>query len=352
MPMLSTIGAGSARRNGFMGAVSFRFTLPTGQEVNLRAEAIAAGWNTRSAVIATLNGTIYTNNISNAALTVNGTFPQGVTLNITSGGTVLGATGATGTTGYSYDAEALGYGGAGGAGGPPLPNNQGYWTPSSAGSPGSAGNHAYWDWASISYVVSNTPGGSGGTGDRGGVALRISTPTKIINNGHITGGNGGAGGSGGSGRWAGGSGGGGGGSGGGWISGTYHMFAADQRSINYGTTGGVGGTGAGLNGGATAGGYQSGFANGDGGIGVSGGYGGGLRSNGGEGAYGYNESLQLNYSNSAMSPGGAGGVGDSTSLYGGQGSSGASGARGIAVDGASTYATWITSGLISGSITT
>lgn len=351
MPMLSTIGAGSARRNGFMGAVSFRFTLPTGQEVNLRAEAIAAGWNTRSAVIATLNGTIYTNNISNAALTVNGTFPQGVTLNITSGGTVLGATGATGTTGYSYDAEALGYGGAGGAGGAASPDNS-YQSVGGNGSPGSAGNHAYWDWASISYVVSNTPGGNGGTGNRGGVALRITTPTKIINNGSITGGNGGAGGSGGSGRWAGGSGGGGGGAGGGWLSGFYHQFSPDQRYVDTGTTGGAGGQGAGMNGGYTAGAYSSGFANGDGGAGWAGGWGGSLRANGGEGQPGYRETMQLNFSYFPVSSGGAGGVGDSTSLYGGQGSSGASGARGIAVDGAPTYATWITSGLISGSITT
>ena len=345
MPMLATTGGGSARRSGFMGDVSFRFTLVNGANLNLRTQAVSAGWNGLTAVIATLTGNAFSNTTSAVAMTVAGSFPRGVTLKINSGGRILGATGSTGSAGFSYSPEALGYGGAGGAGGPPLPNNQGYYTPSSGGSPGSAGNHAYYDFAGITYVIQNSVGGGGGTGGQGGIALLTDVPLKIINNGNINGGAGGPGGGGGQGRVGYASGGGGGGGGGGYLTGFYNQFGPNQAYRDEGTTGGVGGQGAGLNGDYSAGGYSSGF--GRGGLGVAGGYGGGLLSQGQAGAPGYNEMIGQGGSFSVMSPGGAGGVADNTALYGSVAGSGATGAPGIGIFGIG-FITFIVQGTVTG----
>ena len=80
----------------------FAFTISTNQtNANLRTLALAAGWGGSAAVQATINagvsinGTVDSN--STAALTINGSFPAGVTL--TNNGTIVGMGGAGGISG-------------------------------------------------------------------------------------------------------------------------------------------------------------------------------------------------------------------------------------------------------------
>ena len=141
MPALGTRGAASARGFGFAGISPFLFTIASNQtNANLRTLAVSAGWNQSSPVIATISGgvIISSNSTGTPALTVNGSFPGGVTL--TNNGTIVGM------------------GGNGGAG---------------------AGN-----W----------PSGAGSAGGAGGTALSVSTALSVVNNGTVAGGGGGGGG--------------------------------------------------------------------------------------------------------------------------------------------------------------
>ena len=75
---------------------TFSFNLTTASDVNLRTAAIAAGWNGTSQVIATIptSNTISASSTSGYALTVNGSFPKGVTL--INNGLIVGKGGAAG----------------------------------------------------------------------------------------------------------------------------------------------------------------------------------------------------------------------------------------------------------------
>ncbi len=119
-------------------ANQFAFTISSNQtNANLRTLAINAGWNQNSLVVATIASGVFisSNNTGTSALTVNGSFPGGVTL--TNNGTIVGMGGAGGGGGYS---------------------------------------------------------GSGGPGANGGNALTVSVGVTITNNGTIAGGGGGGGG--------------------------------------------------------------------------------------------------------------------------------------------------------------
>lgn len=61
---------------------TFSFNLTSGSNLNLRTQALAAGWNGTSAVVATIpsGNTIQSASTGTAALTINGSFPAGVTL--------------------------------------------------------------------------------------------------------------------------------------------------------------------------------------------------------------------------------------------------------------------------------
>lgn len=79
------IGSGPIRlaADGYGKSNIFSFTISTNQqEVNLRTLALAAGWNGVSSVQATVNSGVYiwSNNTGTAALTINGSWPNGVTL--------------------------------------------------------------------------------------------------------------------------------------------------------------------------------------------------------------------------------------------------------------------------------
>lgn len=114
----------------------FAFNISSNQiNVDLRTLAVNAGWNQTSRVEATITGEvfIYSNSTSSAALTVSGSFPNGVQL--INNGTIVGR------------------GGRGGNG------------------------------------QNNTNNGAGG--GAGGLALSVSTAISITNNGNVAGGGGG-----------------------------------------------------------------------------------------------------------------------------------------------------------------
>lgn len=213
---------------------SFSITANT-SNVNLRSAALTAGWNGSSALQATINSgvVVYSTSTGSYAMTVNGSFPGGVTL--VNNGTILGAGGRGGDgggnpgnaagpallvssavtinnaigriagggggggggnnnsycvapskTGCTYSAFDGGCGGGGGIGngaggmGIPGPTNQfgENGTPGSAGtltSAGSGGTRSYYSTAQPgaaggSYGATGS-GASGGGGGAGGAAV-------------------------------------------------------------------------------------------------------------------------------------------------------------------------------------
>ena len=86
--------------NFYGKANSFSFTISTNQqEANLRTLALAAGWNGTSAVQATVSASVYvwSDNTSVAGLTIDGSWPGGVTL--TNSGYIIGKGGEGGSSG-------------------------------------------------------------------------------------------------------------------------------------------------------------------------------------------------------------------------------------------------------------
>lgn len=143
---LAGVPSGAISMSDFYGkSNTFSFTISSNQtNANLRSLAVAAGWNQSSNVVATINSGVYvsSNSTGTPALTVNGSFPGGVSL--VNNGIIAGM------------------GGAGGIGG----------------------------------MYSNAPGSAGSAG---GLALSVSTAISITNNNIIAGGGGGGGG--GQSRW-------------------------------------------------------------------------------------------------------------------------------------------------------
>lgn len=123
----------------------FSPTVPSGStNVDLRSVALAQGWDGNLELVFENTGTIYSTSTSIPALTISGSFPNGVTVKNT--GSIIGK------------------GGAGGRGG-------GWW------------------------IAGNTGGDYGGAGEAGGIAIFVSTNVTINNTGTIGGGGGGGGGS-------------------------------------------------------------------------------------------------------------------------------------------------------------
>lgn len=81
---LAGVASGTISMSNFYGkANAFTFSIASNQDrANLRSLAVAAGWNQSSAVIATLNAGvyIYSTVVGTAALTIDGSWPGGVTL--------------------------------------------------------------------------------------------------------------------------------------------------------------------------------------------------------------------------------------------------------------------------------
>jgi len=153
---LAGVASGAIRFSDLRGKSSvFSFNIGAGNNINLRSAAIAAGWNQVSAVIANvLAGTTIGSASTGAyALTINGSFPNGVRLN--NAGVIIGR------------------GGDGGAGGD-VGGTGALWN---VGSPGGAGGPAI--LASVSVSINNTGviyGGGGGGGGSGGVRRTKASP--------------------------------------------------------------------------------------------------------------------------------------------------------------------------------
>ena len=139
--------SGAIALSDFYGAVSqFSFTIGSNQtNADLRTLAIAAGWNQNALLVATISAGIYisSNTTSTAALTVTGSFPNGVQL--VNNGTVVGM------------------GGAGGNGVSPKSN-------------GGAGGTALSASSAISVTNNGTLAGGGGGGGGGGVRYNTDVP--------------------------------------------------------------------------------------------------------------------------------------------------------------------------------
>jgi hypothetical protein len=225
----------------------FSFTV-SGTDVNLRTAAISAGWPGSGAVSATVPSanTIQASTTGTYALTINGSWPGGVTLN--------------------NQGVIQGRGGDGGTGGPSAPAS----APSYAGFPGSNAGTAL--LVSVPVTINNTGSINGGGGGGGGGSATGNTVGPRLGGG----GGGGGGGIGVSSGGAGGSGRSGGNPGGAGNPGTLTVFGTGGAGGNasatpaatggaggtYGSAGSVGGTGAqwGIGGGAAgaAGGAVSG----------------------------------------------------------------------------------------------
>lgn len=214
---LAGVASGAISMSNFYGkANQFAFTIATNQtNANLRSLAVAAGWNQTSKVVATINAGVYVSAsvTGTPGLTVNGSFPNGVTLtnngfiigrggnggtslpaggsttnstgftgglalsvgvgiSITNNGTIGGGGGGGGPGGPGAYASGcctiLGGGGGGGGGRTGATNSSG-----GAGSPGNAGNGAAGGTGTASAAGGGGAGGSafpskGGNGGAGG----------------------------------------------------------------------------------------------------------------------------------------------------------------------------------------
>jgi len=87
----TTAGSAISMSDGHGKSASFAASITTNQqEMNLRTFAVSAGWNESSAANITLNSNIYvwSDNTANPAMTINGSWPGGVTL--TNNGFIMG----------------------------------------------------------------------------------------------------------------------------------------------------------------------------------------------------------------------------------------------------------------------
>lgn len=263
---LAGVPSGAISLNDLHGkANAFVGTITSNQnKLNLRTWALANGWNGSSAAIITVNSGIYiySNSTSTPALTINGSWPGGITL--VNNGYIMGqgGTGAGFTSSAAINAtaggqaislgvsatinSATGYIGGGGGGG-------------GAASYGSGSSNC-------------TSGGGGAGGGAGGASLSISG-----------GSGGGLGGSGSSGSSTDGyAGGGGGGAGGGGVSSALYAYSGGGGGRIMPGSGGAGAYGGGNGGSANAAG-ANGTAAADSKAAASGG-GGGWGASGGSGA--------------------------------------------------------------------
>lgn len=198
--------------DGYGKSNEFSFSITSNQtNANLRTLAVNAGWDQSIAVVATINSGVRmtSNTVGTPGLTINGAWPGGIEL--VNNGTIVGR------------------GGNGGNG----------------GNGGTANNSTY-------------DSTNGSAGSAGGLALTISVPVSIRNNGTIAGGGGGGGGGGG-----------------------YAInvgSSKDENWFKYGGGGGGGGQSSSTNSSGGAGGpsnYLSGSAGGTGTFSAAGNYGAG-----------------------------------------------------------------------------
>lgn len=114
-PFAARFGASSVKSLGWTTGVPFELSISSNQvDVNLRTYATAQGWNGSNELIVTLESGIYISSSStgSSALTISGSFPQGVTF--INNGIVAGRGGGGGGGAYFYTSGVNGSGGGGG----------------------------------------------------------------------------------------------------------------------------------------------------------------------------------------------------------------------------------------------
>lgn len=179
---------------------TFSFSIASNQtNANLRSLAVAAGWNQSSAVIATVNSGVYIYSTSTGTpgLTINGSWPGGITLvnngNIMgmggaggSGGSVVGEAGGPAISlGVSCTITNNSYIAGGGGGGGGSHSYTAYTGNNSSGGGGAGGGPSGRCYANNTASAGGGPGSSGANGTQATYTAGKST---------ITGGNGGGGG--------------------------------------------------------------------------------------------------------------------------------------------------------------
>ena len=191
---LAGVASGAISLSNFYGkSNAFTFSIASNQtNANLRSLAIAAGWNGTSAVTATVNGGVYVYSTSTGTpgLTINGSFPGGVSLinngfilgmggrgsdgnlgttNATAGGPAISLGVSVSITNNSYIAGGGGGGsgagagsGGGGAGGGAAGVGYGGAAGGTGGGPGSAGGNGTYNDFGYEYNYTRFATGAGG----------------------------------------------------------------------------------------------------------------------------------------------------------------------------------------------
>ena len=155
----------------FYGSVKqFVFTITTNYSTpqNLRSLAVAAGWNGSDNVLATIAQSVIisSNTTSAAALVIDGSFPNGVTL--VNNGYIVGMGGRGGDTinnNSGVPAAAATAGGAAISAATPVSINN---RNTIAGGGGGGGAGTYWVWNGVNRSCAGSGGGSGATQASGG----------------------------------------------------------------------------------------------------------------------------------------------------------------------------------------
>jgi len=252
---LAGVPSGAISMSNFYGKTNaFSFTISADQtNANLRTLAVNAGWNQSIAVIATIGSGVRmsSNAVGTPGLTINGSWPGGVTL--INNGTIVGR-GGNGGGGTDY----LSTGGAGTVGGLALSvsvavtinNASGTIAGGGGGGGGGGGARGFFDGCNGVYIIAASGGGGGGgrssltnsSGGAGGTTAVVNGNTGAA--GTISGA--GGGGSGGvNGPFSGGAG----GAGGNWGSSGSNGAAGTQAAASAGGAGG--GAGAATSGSAS-----------------------------------------------------------------------------------------------------
>lgn len=184
--------------DGYGKANQFAFTISSNTtNADLRTLAINAGWNQSTKVVATIASgvTVYSTSTGTPALTVSGSFPNGVQL--TNNGTILGRGGA-GAAGRPDGNSAVRNGFAGGlalSASVAISINNGSGRIAGGGGGGGGGQGG--TWSPGKGASTNIPGGGGGGGigngaggAAGGSGAQAGTSGTLVANG--TGGAGGS----------------------------------------------------------------------------------------------------------------------------------------------------------------
>lgn len=99
---LAGIPTGAIALSNFYGlSNTFSFSIAGGNNINLRSAAVAAGWDQTKTLLCTITSTINSASTGSPALTINGSFPYGLTMTVNSGVIIAGKGGDGGTDPYS-----------------------------------------------------------------------------------------------------------------------------------------------------------------------------------------------------------------------------------------------------------